>query len=212
MRSSCVLLAALSSLTGVSSADVTVHAYLYNPRSDSAVVTYPYKRASEALTFHPHLVITGTGAPEGKYQLEYSIEGNGESASKVTVDVETRMGLLAKEVKLDRRYPTAERVRWTLKGQNTASFSGAAPLSWSRFHGKVKFLDPEKKSDAYIEMHTFGFGAPGRIYIPIEKDGSFDERVPARVYRVVNVNSAGYSYNAMERLAWYYDLTRDRED
>jgi hypothetical protein len=122
------------------------------------------------------------------------------------------MGLLVKEIKLDRRFPTADRIRWTLTGANTASFSGAAPLKWSRFHGKVKFLDPLKQSDAYIEMHTFGFGAPGKIYIPTEKDGSFDELVPARVYRVMNVNSTGYSFNAMERWAWDYDLTRDRED
>ncbi len=214
MRSFCIVLIAYSSLamTGVCLADVNVHAYLYNPKSDSVVVTYPYQREGETLKFQPYLVITGTGMPEGKYHLDYSIESNGESAFKGALDVETQMGLLAKEIKLDRRYPAADRIRWTLTGQNAVSFNGTAPLKWSRFHGKVKFLEARKKSDAYIEMHTFGFGAPGKIYIPVAKDGSFDELVPARIYRVMNINSTGYSYNAMERWAWDYDLTRDRED
>ena len=212
MRPSCIVLAALSPLTGISFADVTVHAYLYNPRTDSAVVTYPYEHAGQTHAFQPHLVITGTGLAGGKYHLEYAIESNGASTSKGAIDVETRMGILATEIKLDRRHPTADRVRWTLTGQNAASLSGAAPLKWSRFHGKVKFFDPEKKSDAYVEMHTFGFGAPGTIHIPVAKDGTFDELVPARVYRVMNINSTGYGYNAMERWAWDYDLTRDRED
>ncbi|MHB9027408.1 MAG: hypothetical protein ACYC9O_01425 [Candidatus Latescibacterota bacterium] len=199
-------------ITSISFADVVVHAYLYNPKTDSAVVTYPYQRENQTLRFHPYLVITGTGAPEGKYQLDYTIESSGKPSFQGSIDLETQMGLLVKEIKLDRRYPSADRVRWTLKGQNTVSFSGSTPLTWSRFHGKVTFLDPRKKSDAYIEMQTFSFGAPGKIYIPIEKDGSFDELVPARVYRVLNINSTGYSYNAMERWAWDYDLTRDRED
>jgi len=36
--------------------------------------------------------------------------------------------------------------------------------------------------------------------------------LPSRVYSVINVNGAGYKYDAMERWGWDYDLTRDRVD
>jgi len=43
-------------------------------------------------------------------------------------------------------------------------------------------------------------------------DGRFDALLPSRVYSVINVNGAGYKYDAMERWGWDYDLTRDRVD
>jgi hypothetical protein len=46
----------------------------------------------------------------------------------------------------------------------------------------------------------------------VAEDGRFEALVPARVYKVLNANSTGYRYNAMERWGWDYDLTRDRED
>ncbi len=53
---------------------------------------------------------------------------------------------------------------------------------------------------------------PGEVTIPVAEDGSFDALVPARIYATVNVNGAGYGYDSLERWAWDYDLTKDRED
>ncbi len=198
--------------SGISFADVAMKAYLYNPKTDSAVYTYPYPRESQTFRFYPFLVMTATGAPDGAYQLYYVIESGEKTMFQDTLAVEIKKGLLAKEIQLDERHPAADRVRWELKGQNGPAMSGSAPLSWSRFQGTVTFLDPKIKSDAYIEMHTWGFGACGKIFIPVDSKGRFDAMVPARVYRVMNINSTGYCFNAMERWAWDYDLTRDRKD
>jgi hypothetical protein len=48
--------------------------------------------------------------------------------------------------------------------------------------------------------------------VPVADDGKFDARVPARVYAIINVNSAYYAREAMERWAWEFDLTKDREE
>jgi hypothetical protein len=200
------------SLSAISFAEVVVHAYLYNPKTDSTVLTYPYPRANQTNLFYPFLVITGIGAPDGTYQLDYSLESKKTSSFQGSLTLKPKKGIFAQEIKLDKRYPSAERVHWKLRGENSVVFSGVALLRWSRFHGKVTFLDPQKKSDAYIEMQTFGFGAPGKISLPVDNEGLFDAIVPARIYRILNINSSGYSYNAMERWAWDYDLTNDRED
>ena len=199
-------------LSGIAFADVTVRAYLYNPEKDSVVLTYPYAHENNRIELYPQLVITGTGISDGEFQLNYSIESGGTKLYSGSFTVKAINGFFAQEVKLDKLYPSAERVSWELKEQNTAPISSVATLKWSRFHGKVKFLNPQDKSDAYIDLIPINFHAPGEIFIPLDKDGHFDIMVPARIYRVMNVNSMGYSYNAMERWAWDYDLTRDRED
>jgi hypothetical protein len=205
----CAFLAASA---GRSFADVAVNAYLYNPNTDSLTLRYPYPREAEHHRFSPFLVLAGTGAADGAYRLRYSLEGGGKTLFHGTADLEVKNGLFATEIKLDRRYPKAERVRWTISGGSAAKSGGVAALAWSRFHGRVKFRNPEDRADASIDMHPLGFGAPGRIVVPLDPDGGFDLLVPARVYRVVNVNSTGYCVNSLERWAWDYDLTRDRED
>jgi len=199
-------------LSGIALADVTVRAYLYNPGKDSVVLTYPYPHESNRIELYPQLVITGTGVSDGEFQLNYSIESGGTTLYSGSFTGTAISGFFAQEEKLDKRYPSVERVRWEFKGKNVAPFSGVAALKWSRFHGKVTFLNPQDASDAYIELQPMKFNAPGIIFIPVDKDGRFDTMVPARIYRVMNVNSEGYSFNAMERWAWDYDLTRERED
>lgn len=193
-------------------ADVAVKAFLYNPKADSIILRYPYPRDVNQWATSPYLMIIATGAADGSYECEYAIERGSTVLKAGTFTVETKKGIILKEENLDKRYPEAEQVRWKLTTAGAAPVSGIAPLKWSRFRGKVRFLDSANASDAYIDMHTIGFNSPGEIMIPIGPDGSFDELVPARIYRVMNINSTGYSYNAMERWAWDYDLTGDRED
>jgi hypothetical protein len=75
----------------------------------------------------------------------------------------------------------------------------------------VEYLDGRWRS-TYAELHPEGFASKALFYVPIGDDGRFDALIPARVYSVINVNGAGYQRDAMERWAWDYDLTRDRED
>jgi hypothetical protein len=199
-------------LTGAAYADIRVKAYLYNPAADSVVLKYPYQHENKKFEMHPYLVISATGIPDGEVQCTYSIESGGKTLQNGSLTGKTIKGIFIREEKLDKRYPAAEKVRWELKGQNTAPVSGVASLAWSRFRGKVTFLNPQDASDAYIEMHAVGFNAPGDIFLPVAGDGSFEALVPARIYRVMKVNSMGYQYKTMERWAWDYDLTRDRED
>ena len=98
--------------SGISFADVAMKAYLYNPKTDSAVYTYPYPRESQTFRFYPFLVMTATGAPDGAYQLYYVIESGEKTMFQDTLAVEIKKGLLAKEIQLDERHPAADRVRW----------------------------------------------------------------------------------------------------
>jgi hypothetical protein len=75
----------------------------------------------------------------------------------------------------------------------------------------VKYLDGRWRS-TYAELHPEGFASKALFSVPIGEDGRFDALLPARVYSVINVNGAGYQRDAMERWAWDYDLTRDREE
>ncbi|MCE5249385.1 hypothetical protein LLG96_04110 [bacterium] len=211
VRAAAILFAVLV-LTATAFADVRVKAYLYNPKKDSAAFTVPYQQGSKTEEYHPYLVIAGIGLPDGEVRVTYSIESGGKALCDSSFTGTVKKGAFAQEVKLDKRYPSAEQVRWELKGQDIPPVNGVAPLRWSRFHGKVVFKNPQDASDVSIDLQPIGFNAPGYINIPVEKDGSFDEIVPARIYHVMNVCGTGYAYNCMERWGWDYDLTGDRED
>jgi hypothetical protein len=127
------------------------------------------------------------------------------------VEVIVANGMLETVITLPGKFPEAERVAYEIRGAETPAIKGSAPLRWSRFQGQVKYLDGGWRS-TYIEMFPSGFRAPGSFYVPVGDDGRFDALVPARVYSVLNVNGAGYKYDALERWAWDYDLTRPRED
>jgi hypothetical protein len=199
-------------LTTVTASAADVRAYLYNPAEDKVLLKYPYQREAETVEYHPFLVIAGADVPEGEYRLGYSIEREGQVLFSGSSPVKTIGRLIMSEIRLEKRYPEAQAVRWELKGAGPTTLSGTAPLKWSRFHGTVKYRDPGIRQSAYIELNTIGFGAPGKIHIPVADNGTFDTLIPARIYKVLNVNSTGYQYNAMERWGWDYDLTRDRED
>ena len=97
------------------------------------------------------------------------------------------------------------------RAENQPAIKGQVPLRWSRFRGRLQYEDGRWRP-SYILLYPNGFNSLPSIYIPVAEDGTFDVQVPSRVYAVMNVNGAGYSYDAMERWAWDYNLHGDRED
>jgi len=188
-----------------------VETLLYNPPRDEVRWSLPYKPGSTTRNVEPVLLIYARGIPNGKRTLAYHIVSAKKSLLGGTVEVIVANGMLETAITLPGKLPEAERVAYEIRGAETPAIKGSAPLRWSRFQGQVKYLDGGWRS-TYIEMFPNGFRAPGSFYVPVGDDGRFDALVPARVYSVLNVNGAGYKYDALERWAWDYDLTRPRED
>jgi hypothetical protein len=199
----------LSPLTGLH--EPVVEALLYNPPVDE--VTWRPLDKPEATTekLEPSLVISGKGLPDGAYRLTYRIEGGKKLLHAGAGDVSVAYGGFELVVALSRKYPEATRVSYALDSGKQAAIQGRAALRWSRFQGQVKYLDGRWRSTS-AELHPEGFASKALFSVPVGEDGRFDALVPARVYSVINVNGAGYQRDALERWAWDYDLTRDRED
>ena len=185
--------------------------FLYNPSASKIVLHYQYNRPDETMTMTPALTLWGQGLRDGEYTLRYGIEGAGGKLTEGNVPVKAQDGWFAKEIELKEALPQARSVAWELTAAGGEPQRGSAALKWSRFHGKVLYKDG-KRRQSYIDMMPVTWGMPGEVTIPVAEDGSFDALVPARVYSSVNVNGAGYSYDALERWAWDYDLTKDREE
>ena len=188
-----------------------VEAPLYNPPVDEV----PWKEPGAPETMRkikPSLIISASGLPDGAWRLTYRIE-SGETVlhAGTAGPVTTPHGRFEQVVTLERTFPGATRVSYQLESEKREVVRGRATLRWSRFRGQVKYLDGGWRS-TYAELHPNGFASPALFYVPIGDDGRFDAWLPARVYSVINVNGAGYSRDAMERWAWDYDLTRDREE
>jgi hypothetical protein len=199
----------LSPLAGLH--EPVVEALLYNPPVEE--VTWRPLDGSEPITkkVEPSLVIRGSGVPDGTYRLTYGIESGEELLHRGAGEVSVADGGFELLATPSRRYPGATRVSYALERENGPAVRGHAALRWSRFRGQVKYLDGRWRS-TYAELHPEGFASKALFYVPIGEDGRFDALLPARVYAVVNVNGAGYQREAMERWAWDYDLTRDREE
>jgi hypothetical protein len=198
-----------SPLTGFH--EPVVEALLYNPPVDE----YTFRRLDKPETItrklEPSLVISGKGLPDGTYRLAYRIESGEKLLHAGTGEVSVAYGNLELVATLSRKYPEATRVSYALESEQRPAIRGQGALRWSRFRGRVEYLDGRWRS-TYAELHPEGFASKALFYVPIGDDGRFDALIPARVYSVINVNGAGYQRDAMERWAWDYDLTRDRED
>jgi len=192
-------------------AQTRVEAFLYNAPTDHVVLHYNYNKPDETLTVKSYLNLVGQDAPEGSAELTYSIQGASGSLRKGSLAITTDHGAFNTSVKLAKPIPEARAVEWTLKAAAGSSVSGRYELRWSRLHGRVTYRDGKMRS-TYIELRPYNWSLPGETLIPVAEDGSFDAMTPARVYRVVNVNGAGYSHDSLERWAWSYDLTSDREE
>jgi hypothetical protein len=192
-------------------AESTVSAFLYNPKADKMVLKYPYDKPTETMSIKPMLSLVGRDLPNGSFTLAYRIEAGQKVLDEGTAGIRIENGWFESGIELKQNYPNAKGVSWELSRPNAVSIKGYAPLAWSRFHGRVKYLDGHWDS-TYIDLIPVTWRAPGEIMIPVAQDCTFDAMVPARVYAVVNVNGAGYKYNSMERWGWDFDLTKDREE
>ena len=186
-------------------AEPIVNAYLYNPPVDEITLEYPYKDEVEIRKLEPTLTFEGKGLQDGRSSLMYRIEDEGKT------EVEIGNNSFQEDIELRDGFPEAKGVSWKLSTEGAPPIRGYAPFSWSRFHGQVNYLDGKWRS-TYILVWPITWGYPGSFTIPVGEDGRFDVLVPARVYAVMNINGTGYGYDSMERWAWDYDLTKDRED
>jgi len=189
-----------------------VTAYLWNPPVDEIEQRYPYKADVETEVLKPVLVLVGNGFKDGGYVLRYAIERGSSCLEEGEMEAEVTHAWFETRVEPSAKYPQAERVRWSLHDDAERVAEGYTPLLWSRFRGQVKYIDGRWRS-THIDMRPVTWGGISTNFtLPVADDGSFDALVPARVYGVLNVNGTGYGYDAFERWAWDYDLTRDRED
>jgi hypothetical protein len=177
-----------------------VEALLYNPPADEISWTYPYKPGMTTRRIETRLVIFGKGFDDGRHKLTYKIAAGEETLHQDTVDISVTDHWFEKRITLPRKYPQATRILYEVTSEDRRSLKGGVPLLWSRFHGQAKYLDGRWRS-TYIELFPNGFNSVGGFWVPVQDDGRFDALLPARVYPVVNVNGAGYSYDAMERWA-----------
>lgn len=205
------VLASIVDFTYSAQATPTVEALLYNPPTDSLVLKYPYKHPTETRALKPKLTLMGHGFPVGSFALSYRIEAGGKTLAQGKIDTRVILGLFEAGTELTEKYPQAEGVAWELNVPGGAPIKGYAPLSWSRFHGRVKYRDGHWES-TYINMVPTAWGTPSVMDVPVAEDGTFDALVPARVYMAVNASGTGYTYSSLERWAWNYDLRHDRED
>ena len=188
-----------------------VEALLYNPPVPEVEWIVPRKPGSTIRKVVPVLVLYARGLADGAATLRYGIDAGTTTLTSGTADVTVEHGGFELAVTLDATYPKASHVSWECIAAGRTTVKGRVELRWSHFRGRVRYLDGGWRS-SYIEMWPNGFRAPGSFYVPVGGDGRFDALVPARLYSVMNVNGAGYKYDAMERWAWDYDLTRDRLD
>jgi hypothetical protein len=207
-----LLFVLMGSMLGTATAQGTVvRAYLYNSSAHSIVVKYPYEAPSETLPVRPSLTLTGTDLSNGNYDLVVRLEARGQSLHEEKANIRVVNGSFEKGFELQQSYPAADTVSWELSAPNQSRLAGRATLKWSHFYGRVKYLSGKPRL-TYIHLLPVTWGDPGDIYVPVADDGMFDAQVPSRVYGVINVNGAGYRFDSLERWAWDYDLTRDRED
>jgi hypothetical protein len=199
----------VSPLTGLR--EPVVEALLYNPPVDEYAWKPLDKPEATTEKLEPSLVLRGKGLPDGTWRLTYRIESGEKLLHAGAGEVSVAYGGFELVVALSRKYPEATRVSYALERENGAPVRGQAALLWSRFRGEVKYLDGRWRSTS-AELHPEGFASKALFSVPIGEDGRFDALLPARVYSVINVNGAGYQRDALERWAWDYDLTRDRED
>lgn len=191
--------------------DPFVRAYLYNPTQDHILVSHPYNEVVDTLPLAPTLSLEGEGLPDGTHSLKFEIRDGVVVLHGDQVDVTPTKGRFEAEVVLEKRYPGANGVSWSLATGEDGALRGMAPLEWSRFRGRVEY-ESSPWRDTFVMMVPLGWGRPGLFYVPVESEGRFDVLVPRRVYAAVAVAGGGYVYDALERWAWDYDLTRDRED
>jgi hypothetical protein len=188
-----------------------VEALLYSPSVDEVSWRYPAGSELRTRKVEPRFAICGNGFPDGAFTLNYRIEAGADLLHEGRTGINVAHGVVEKDIKLPGKYPQATQVAYELTAENRPAIKGVVPLRWSRFRGRLQYVDGRWRP-SYINLSPNGFNSLPALYVPVADDGTFDALVPARIYAVMNVNGAGYSYDAMERWAWDYDLHGDRVD
>lgn len=187
-----------------------IQADLYRPSESVMTLSYPPAQVDERTPLPPQLHLYGKNFRPGNGSLAYRILGGGKTLAHGTLEVKLDGGgVLEKVQDLETPCPGADQVEWTLS-LGSESWKGKARLAWSHFSGRIDYVDGNPRP-AYIQLLPCTFGG-GTFTVPVKADGTFDAVVPARTYAVLNANSAGYAYDALERWGWDYDLTRDRQE
>ena len=186
-----------------------VLAGLYRPSAPVLVQKYAPAHLDERTPLWPVLHLYGRGFRAGKGSLEYRLLAGKRELKRDRLEVEAPGEVFERSLELKEAFPGADRVAWTLQ-MGGGSWKGVAPLSWSRFSGRLDYVDGRLRP-SYVSLHPYTFGGC-EFLVPVGEDGRFEAQVPARVYAVANVNGAGYAVDAMERWAWDFDLTKDREE
>ena len=203
--------AVAATLLPAAAAPAVVQAELYNPPAKTAYDDLDAATGKPKIAqLRAELVLRGEGLQDGRRIVVWKFDDDacgGEEKTPVAV----KRGRFERQIHLTRPCPAATSVLWRIESGEGKELSGVAPLSFARFSGRVVYRDG-KQRPAYIILNDADFGAPGFFHVPVADDGRFDARVPARIYGNVNVNSSFYAREALERWAWEYDLTRDREE
>jgi hypothetical protein len=211
-----MLISSVVTITGPSEpqqAQPEVAAYLFNPSVEEIVLHYLYERPPDTLPQATSLVVEGRHLDfDGSRTLSFVIESPGGALHQGDTVIAISDGWFETEVRFPHRgFVAATGIRWSISGDAGRELDGYAPLLWSHFRGTVEYR-AGGWSDTRIELVPVNWGAPGTIIVPVHPDGSFDAYVPSRVYAAVIVVGTGYTYDSLERWAWNYDLTRDRQD
>lgn len=189
----------------------TIECYLYRPPAPEYRIDYPYDRPSEVIPLQTTLHACGAGFTDGDSEVQFVMRGGGLALGEERRSLTVQHGRIEVSITTGESYPNADAVDWHLTSEAGQVVEGTSQLTWVRFSGRVTFRDHVQRS-AYIVLVPVDFNAPGRFTVPVDPQGQFDAMVPTRVYAVLNVNSGGYAYDTLERWAWDYDLTRDRND
>lgn len=128
-----------------------VCAYLYNPTEDEITLKYPFKDEIENQRLEPNLVIQGNGLPDGSFSLVYRFMQQQKVYYDGKAEIKVKNGWFEIEDKLQNRFPNAEAVSWDLLADGVSLLKGQSPFSWSRFHGKVRYLSGVWRS-TYIDL------------------------------------------------------------
>ncbi len=186
-----------------------VEAGLYRPSSAALVLNYPPAHMEKHVPLKPIFHLYGRGFPAGKAVLSYGLFAGNKKLHHGRWEFEADGSVFEHSIELDSSFPEADRVTWRYEGNGDVK-QGDAPLRWSRFHGRLEYTDGQRRP-SYISLHPHSFGG-GEFLVPVGDDGQFDTRLPARSYAIVNVNGGGYAVDSMERWAWHFDISKDREE
>ena len=141
-------------------AAITVEAYLHNVPADWITVKYPYQKPPDVFELKPTLALYGKGNPKEEFQLLYRLEKQVQVLFQDEVKISAPDGWFEAQVELKQNFPGAESVAWELVVPGRTSEKGVSALAWSRFHGSVRYYDPQLEQSTYLHLIPVAWGSP----------------------------------------------------